>query len=101
MLVRRLRPRFRLVSDLKLPMFTGIEPSILFFEISISMRDVMRVNVAGILPNIELELMSNTVKFLKLPISVGSVPWSEEEARLIAKTLAYSSEPGTLPHVTP
>ena len=74
MLVRRLRPRLRLVSDLKLPMFIGIVPSILLYPRLISTRDVMRVNETGMLPNIEFELMSNTVKFPKLPISVGSVP---------------------------
>ena len=99
--VKRLRPILRLVSDLKLPMSMGITPSILFIPRLMSTRDVMRVNELGILPYIELELMFSIVKFLKSPISLGSVPMSEEEAMLIDKTLAYSSEPGTLPHVTP
>lgn len=75
--VRELEPKSKDFSNVKSPIVLGIIPLMLF------------------------DLRLSTVKFPKLPIEDGRVPFRELELKSIERTLAYRAVPETLPQVTP
>lgn len=64
-------------------------------------NDVISPMEEGMEPTIVLLPMIRLVILPKYPISVGSDPVILYPLRSIPKTLAKSTEPDTLPHVTP